>query len=232
VHTLEPHAEGCRVHALRADTGEPLSLEARHVIYCGPRFTVPHVLAPWRREAPAFVRAFTYAPWVVANLTVSERPGGSGFPPAWDNVLYESRSLGYVTNTHQVERQREEGPCVLTWYYPFSREAPQEARALMLGADYGAWEELVMADLRVPHPELARTARRLEVMRWGHAMVRPTPGFLWGAARAAAAAPVGCVHFAHADLGGMSLFEEANHFGVQAAEAVLARMGRPGPTWL
>ena len=37
-------------------------------------------------------------------------------------------------------------------------------------------------DLRMlaAHPDIAPRVRRLEVMRWGHAMVRPTPGFLWG----------------------------------------------------
>ena len=45
-------------------------------------------------------------------------------------------------------------------------------------------------------------------MRWGHGMVRPTPGTIWGGARALAAAPVGAVHFAHTDLSGIALFEE------------------------
>ena len=68
-------------------------------------------------------------------------------------------------------------------------------------------------------------------MRWGHAMVRPVPGFLWSGAREAAARPVGSVHFAHADLGGINIFEEAQHHGVRAAEEVLAALGKPVSSW-
>jgi hypothetical protein len=40
------------------------------------------------------------------------------------------------------------------------------------------------------------------------------------------------LHFAHSDLGGLALFEEANWHGVRAAEQVLAGLGRPVPSWL
>jgi hypothetical protein len=90
-----------------------------------------------------------------------------------------------------------------------------------------------MADLEVAHPGLAEQAVRLEVMRWGHAMVRPVPGLLWGPARFAAQESLGgTLHFAHSDLGGMALFEEANWFGVRAAERALAGLGRVAPSWL
>ncbi|MCI0669825.1 MAG: NAD(P)-binding protein [Myxococcaceae bacterium] len=232
VHTLEPMDGGCRVHAVDTATGAPVGLMARQVVFCGPRFVAARVLAPWRKAPPAWLSAFTYAPWVVANLTVSAPPQGRGFPLAWDNVLHESRSLGYVVAGHQEERQARNGTCVLTWYYPFADTDPRAGRTRMLSAGYEEWEALVMADLLRPHPELAHTAERLEVMRWGHAMVRPTPGLLWGEARRAAQASVGAVHFAHTDLGGIALFEEANHFGVRAAESALADLGRKVESWL
>jgi len=59
------------------------------------------------------------------------------------------------------------------------------------------------------------------VFRWGHAMVRPVPGFMSGGARTALSALRGRVHLAHSDLSGMSLFEEATYRGATAAEAVL-----------
>ena len=61
---------------------------------------------------------------------------------------------------------------------------------------------------------------------WGHAMVRPEPGFLWDGVRERAALPRGRVHFAAADLGGLPLFEEAQWAGVRAAEEILAALGR------
>jgi hypothetical protein len=64
-------------------------------------------------------------------------------------------------------------------------------------------------------------------------MVRPTPGFMWGPARFAAQESLGdTLHFAHSDLGGMALFEEANWFGVKAAEKALTGLGRAGSSWL
>ncbi|MGA9525325.1 MAG: twin-arginine translocation pathway signal, partial [Myxococcaceae bacterium] len=89
------------------------------------------------------------------------------------------------------------------------------------------------ADLRAAHPDIDRLATRLEVMRWGHAMIRPRPGFQSSAARRQAQESLGrALHFAHSDLGGMATFEEANAFGVVAAEKVLTGLGRRFDSWL
>jgi hypothetical protein len=59
-------------------------------------------------------------------------------------------------------------------------------------------------------------------MRWGHAMVSPRPVFLWGGEREKATRPYRNVHFAHTDLSGVALFEEAFYHGLRAANEVLA----------
>ena len=219
VHTVEPEGAGWRVHALEGDT--PRAYLARQVVFAGPRYVAQHVVAPWRAQRPAWAEAFTYSPWVVANLHLRRAPAGRGFPLAWDNVLYESRSLGYVIATHQQLRAVDAGPTVLTWYLPLSGEDVKGERARMLGAGYAEYERLVMADLALAHPGLREDAERLEVMRWGHAMVRPRPGFLWGGALAKARQPLRGIHFAHTDLSGLALFEEAFHHGLRAAEEVM-----------
>jgi hypothetical protein len=56
-------------------------------------------------------------------------------------------------------------------------------------------------------------------------MIRPLPGRLWGGARQAVERGGAGIQFAHADVSGMSLFEEANYRGVLAAERTLARLG-------
>nr|WP_274622049.1 FAD-dependent oxidoreductase [Myxococcus fulvus] len=233
VHTVTPSAKGCRVDALDARTGQPRSFQARQVVLTCPRFIAAHVVAPWRTQRPAWLSAFTYAPWVVANLTLSSPPVSRGFPLAWDNVFQESKSLGYVVATHQRLRQDENGPTVLTWYLPMAGGDVKAEREKALSASYADWEALVMADLRPAHPGIAAQAQRLEVQRWGHAMVRPTPGFIWGPERQAAQESLGpSLHFAHTDLGGLALFEEANWFGVKAAERVLAGLGVASESWL
>jgi hypothetical protein len=85
-----------------------------------------------------------------------------------------------------------------------------------------------LADLSRAHPDLPDLVARIDVARWGHAMLRPTPGFLSNPVRGLA--PVGGVHFAHADSAGLPLFEEAQDTGVRAAETILAaRGGRSAP---
>lgn len=229
VHGLERINERWVAHAI-GPNGAPVAVGARQVVLACPRFIAVRLLDEWRERPPEFARAFRYGPWAVANVTLAELPQGRGAPIAWDNVLYESKSLGYVVATHQRPRARAVGPTVVTWYYPLTGSNERAERERLLGTSYADWERVVMADLSLPH---AVKAERIELMRWGHAMVRPAVGFMWGGARQAAQASLhDSLHFAHSDLGGMALFEEANHFGVLAAERALAALGRPSMSWL
>jgi hypothetical protein len=54
-------------------------------------------------------------------------------------------------------------------------------------------------------------------------MVQPRVGFVWGKARWQARQPQGNIYFAHSDLSGFSIFEEAQYRGVLAAERILAK---------
>ena len=49
---------------------------------------------PWRERPPAFVSAFHYAPWLVANLHLDRSQSPRPAPLAWDNVLYDSAGSG------------------------------------------------------------------------------------------------------------------------------------------
>src|SRR5262249_14537341 len=125
------------------------------------------------------------------------------------------------------------GPTVLTWYYPLTGDDPAGERGRLLAAKHEDWAAVVQADLTPAHHDFDEVAQRVDVMRWGHAMVRPYPGFIWWGARQAAAQSIErSLHFAHSDLGGLALFEEANHHGVRAAEAVLGGLGRDVASWL
>jgi hypothetical protein len=156
---------------------------------------------------------------MVANLFLKDRPRSLGFPLAWDNVLYESESLGYVTATHQ--RGLDRGPTIFTYYYPLTDPNPREARARLLETDWRGWADVTLTDLNRAHADIRSQVERLDVMRWGHAMIRPRPGFVWGGARTKAMQPFRGIHFANTDLSGMPLFEEAFHHGMRAADEVL-----------
>ncbi|MFI5180502.1 MAG: FAD-dependent oxidoreductase [Thermoanaerobaculia bacterium] len=216
------------VRYLDARTDEIVAVEARDAVLALPKFVAAHLLSPWREKPSAFLKELSYAPWIVANLTLTGRPAERGAPLAWDNVLYDSKSLGYVVATHQTGLQtgRDYGPTVFTWYHSFAGEEAKAARERLFSM---TWEEVataVMADLTRAHPDLPRLLTRLDVMRWGHAMLRPGPGFLASGARRLPDQPLGGVRFAHADTG-LPLFEDAEDAGVRAAESILRARGVP-----
>jgi protoporphyrinogen oxidase len=225
VADVRPIEGGVEVRAFDVARGRPIGLRAEHVIFALPQMLARRLIAPYREAPPPHLAAFTYSAWMVANVTLRDRPKERAFPLAWDNVIHASKSLGYVVATHQAGR--DHGPTVLTYYLPLVDVAPAEARARLLSATWRDWVDVILADLARPHPDLAARVTSLDVWRWGHAMVRPTVGLLRGGALRAARAPLGRIHFANTDLSGMALFEEAHHHGVAAAEAVLAARGLP-----
>lgn len=196
---------------------------ARELIWAAPLFLIPHVFAAPRPEWLAAIRGAEYAPWIVANLTLSFAPQTrAGHGLAWDNVLYDSAALGYVVATHQQLRYAP-GPTVITWYRALHEESASHQRRLLMGRD--AWAAEVLVDLSVPHPEIRELVTRIDIHRHAHAMIRPLPGRLWGGARQTFEQNRPGIGFAHADVSGLSLFEEANYRGVLAAERTLQRLG-------
>ena len=197
-----------------------VGFHADRLIFAAPQFMTRYLIRPYRDYPPPHIAEFEYGAWMVANLFLKERPLGLGFPLAWDNVLYESPSLGYVVATHQ--RGLDWGPTIFTYYYPLTDANPREARAKLLEADWQDWADITLTDMTRAHSEIRTLVERLDVMRWGHAMIRPRPGFVWSGARAAAARPYRGIHFAHSDLSGVALFEEAFYHGIRAVEEVLS----------
>ena len=109
---------------------------------------------------------------------------------------------------------------------PLSDMAPAEARKLLLDRPAEDWKRIVEADLIEMNPELEGAIRTIELWRWGHAMIRPTPGYIWTQAPAAAETRPP-LFLAHSDLSGLSLFEEAHHHGTIAAEAAMRHLDHP-----
>jgi protoporphyrinogen oxidase len=161
----------------------------------------------------------TYAPWMVANVALEGLPRElPGAPLAWDNVIHGSVGLGYVVATHQLIRQTAPQHTVLTAYHALGDQAPAQARQWLLRASAEELMHAALSDLHSAYPgRLMRHAREIEITLRGHAMSTPLPGFLSRPRIARLQQPQGRVHFAHADLSGMSLFEEAAWWGVEVA---------------
>ena len=214
---------GVEVKAWDVANSRPLAFKAKRVIFAAPQFLTPHLIRDLEPKRIAASKKFQYGSWIVANVHLSDRPAESRFPMCWDNVIYGSKSLGYVTSTHQSGA--DHGATVITWYHPLTGFDPRLKRKELLALDWSNWADVVLSDLRVPHPDIADLVTRLDVMRWGHAMVQPRVGFVSSDERSLAAKPVGGIHFAGTDLSGIALFEEAFYHGVRAAEEVMPAMG-------
>ena len=190
--------------------------QADRVVLALPLFVAARILESPPTALTTAVAGLGYAPWLVANLHLDrpllDRPGA---PPSWDNVAhgaYGAAGLGYVDAMHQSLRQGG-GATVLTAY----RAVPSAERAALLEQPPADWAARVLNDLAHVHPDIRQRVQRVDLMRYGHAMAVPAPGVRGSAPLAALRAARGRVRFAHADLVGYSVFEEAFTLGHQAA---------------
>jgi hypothetical protein len=172
------------------------------------------------------VQHMHYAPWMVATLNVNaykleERRGQS---MCWDNVMYNSSSLGYVTATHQ-QLQSYQGSYNLTYYLPLSNTDEKEMRRIALQRSKEEWADIILNDLQTVHPNIKSCTNSIAIQVWGHAMCKPLIGITWSGSRFMLQQSIGQhIHFAHTDLAGSSIFEEAFYQGIRAAEKVIKQL--------
>ncbi len=195
---------------------------AEAVIFAAPTFLGRYVI----ENAPA-AEGFDYSPWLTANLTLDRVPRShDGFEVAWDNVIYNSPSLGYVVATHQNLQSRTERT-VWTYYWALADRTPAEARRWLLTAEWTVLKDAILADLARAHPDIRQCVARVDILRLGHAMIRPAVGFLFSESRRRiAASGTDRLFFANSDVSGISIFEEAQYRGVLAARRALRALGR------
>ncbi len=197
----------CYLH----QTHEAVRIEADHCILAMPQFIGRRILG----ETPG--QQFTYAPWLVANIHLRDLPVDKNLPVCWDNVIYGQQSLGYIYAQHQTLSQQPPGSHVITLYWPLDQLEPADSRHKALQLQHRDWVELCMGQLEKAHPGIARSVTAVDCWIWGHGMVRPIPGFM----TAPVAETPSRIHFAHSDLSGISIFEEAFYHGESAAMACM-----------
>ena len=197
---------------------------ARHAVAAMPLYVLQHVLAEPAahgfappRDVPA------YAPWLVANFLMrafpEEQPGA---PLSWDNVVYQEPGLGYVVSTHQDIRLSRPERTAFTAYHALSEQTPEAGRRWLDSASIGELAQFASRDLDLAYGwRLPFCVERVAVTVRGHAMAIPRPGFLSIPGRIALREATGRLQFAHSDLSGLSLFEEAAWWGHRAAGKVL-----------
>jgi predicted NAD/FAD-binding protein len=216
--------DAVEVDLWNVQAARPERWTATRVVMAVPLFIAARLLAAPPPALGVAVGQMRHAPWLVANLQLDEvLDDAGGAPPSWDNVIHGSPSLGYVNAMHQATRPYP-GPTVLTSYWALGGDSAEQLRAQrarLLGDDWSAWARRVLDDLAVAHPDLPAKVKRVDLMRYGHAMSIPVPGLRGSEALRALAAQRGRVRFAHADLSGYSVFEEAYTHGVRVARGLL-----------
>jgi len=212
--------DGVAVRYFDSRAQRTVQIDAPAAVVCLPRFVACRVV---EGLDPGGAAEFSYAPWMVANLTLSRMPDGRGQQLAWDNVIYDSPLLGYVVATHQSLAQNRRNT-VITYYWPLSGDDPAQERRRALSRSLSEWQTTVVGDLLRVHPELDEHIENVDVRVWGHGMIRPTPGFIWGEARRSAVVNQPPIYFAHSDLSGVSIFEEAYCRGFEAGRLAARRV--------
>ncbi len=220
---------------LRVYAGET-EYQCQCVIFAAPTFLAPYLIQGMPR-----LHDFEYSPWLTANLTLESIPESQGVETAWDNVFMDSPSLGYVDAMHQSLRTFND-KTVWTFYWALAEGSARDNRRLLLekDKDWSYWKEAILHDLERVHKDIRQRVSRIDIMRMGHAMVRPTPGAIFSAERNAlrnsanrssgmfAGLSNDHIFFANSDLSGISIFEEAQYNGVAAAEKALRLLGNRG----
>lgn len=208
------------IEIITTDGEQMYGYHCKKAIYAAPMFTAPYVIHGFRDDAPFDASQFQHNAWFVANLHLKDRPRSrfaKDFPLAWDNVFYESPSLGYVNAAHQ--KGIDYGPTTLTYYYPMCHE--NGGRSTLFGYSWNDLADICLTDISRAHADIYDLCERLDIMRWGHAMVSPRPNFIWSGIREKAVRPYRNIHFAHTDLSGIALFEEAFYHGLRAVNEIM-----------
>lgn len=220
--SLKTTRTGVKALCFELINGQPRSyvVRARKAICAMPLFAAARVVESLhdygfdtRQHLPE------YAPWMVANFLVQGFPAERAHAPlSWDNVVYRGQGLGYVVSTHQDIRVAPPPATVFSAYVALCERSPLEARQWLETATPDALLDLAASDLQAAYgSRFMRHVTQVDITLRAHAMAIPRTGFRGNAGLQALRQADGRILFAHADLSGFSVFEEAAWWGYRAA---------------
>ncbi len=193
---------------------------AKAVVFATPQFINKKLLGV---AYPVAVDHFSYYPWLVANISINDKKAlNARYPLAWDNVILHSGALGYVNACHQSFREDKQ-EIVITYYYVFLKTLPKAEREKIYRRTKEEWNDFILSEISKVHPDIKENFLAIDVHLWGHGMISPEPGFMSCQARQALrnGYEESNLFFAHSDISGISIFEQAFYNGIAAAEKAL-----------
>ena len=215
----EVKIENGKAVALVFDDKTKISIEiiADKIIMATPQFVNQYLF----KDRKELTKDFHYAPWLLATLVVSDLTDNFSFPLCWDNVAHGSKGLGYIYDQHQNLDQNL-GEKVITYYKSFSDENVKKSRKKLFSLNKEELKKIVLDELKLAHPLIVDYILEMSFHKIGHGMIAPIPNQIFGAESENLRKNIDDrIYFAHSDLSGISIFEEAFHQGTNAAKQIL-----------
>lgn len=219
IHIRE-HSDGVEVWLHDHTSGNVYAVTAQQVISAMPLMVAARIV---NQPQDYGLTRPVYAPWLVSNFVLN------GFPKehndselAWDNVVYGSKSLGYVVATNQQIRVAKPERTIFTAYTALNHDRPENLRQWLLKADDQTLLETAAQDLLTVYGKTFwRQVEHVDITVRAHAMSVPKVGYLDNSSLLQLRQHDSRLLFAHSDLSGYSVFEEATYWGVEAAKKIL-----------
>ena len=163
------------------------------------------------------------APWLVGNFVLRRFPNEAAHTElAWDNIRYGSPALGYVVASHQAIRVAKPEQTIFTAYRALNHAPTDQVRRQLLHAADEDLLALAAEDLLAVYGKAFwRAVVHVDIAVRAHAMAVPAVGYLSNPLLLQLRGHHSRLQFAHSDLSSYSVFEEAVHWGVQAAQRLL-----------
>lgn len=209
------------IYCTNLKTDKIKKIVAKDCIVSSPQFVNKKII-----DIPSYLErdqsSLSYSSWLVANIQLSNFPKEYGEDLCWDNVIYGSKSLGYVWNEHQKIVVHSKLDKNITFYMALSDDANPKDRIKALTSSYEQQTKIVLEELKKAHHNIAEYIVNIDTWIWGHGMVAPKVNTIWSEKRKEFAKDIDeKIHFAHSDISGISIFEEAFYQGVNAAKKII-----------
>jgi hypothetical protein len=214
--------EGNEVHVSYLEGGVVKTVRAKTAIFAAYLFVGKYILPDLLADAARYkaVDAFQYTPYIVANVHVTRTPAGLGYDN-WCHGDYFMTDIIVAdwASFDEPAKAPLSRPNVLTCYCPL---IGPNRRAELLDRPYEAYEKLLLDSLEKVLPGVRDTVTAVDLYRWGHAMLAPNKGFVFGKEREDSQKPLGLISFARHDVDALPAFENSVGAAYRAVEEVRA----------
>ncbi len=204
-------------------TGEVVNVSAQYVICAMPLMVATRIIDRAAQYGLTATELPEYAPWLVSNFVLHRFPNEpKNTELAWDNVVYGSRGLGYVVATHQHIHVAKPDITAYTAYTALNHDTPQNMRKWLLTATPHDLLAIAAQDLLTVYGKTFwQCVSHVDITVRAHAMSVPKVGYLSQPMLLKLRQHHSRLLFAHSDLSGYSVFEEAAYWGAEAARKIV-----------